>query len=76
MQVRAAVPDEVDRIKANYDGLAYADTQFVVLGDGLHMGWVVCSRVDVAENDLEYWQPAEFAVDREVPILRGEAAGD
>jgi hypothetical protein len=66
MRLRAATSDEVFEIMKSHGGGSNPDTQFVLLGDDLHMGWVVCSRVVVAENTLKYWQPPELTTSREV----------
>jgi hypothetical protein len=60
LHLREATPSEIEDLRRNIERQPVGPTRFIVIGDDLRGGWVICSAVVIAENELDYVNMAEL----------------
>jgi hypothetical protein len=60
LQLRDATQSEIEELLRHLDKPPVPPTRFIVLGEDLYRGWVICGAVAVAENELDYTNMAEL----------------
>jgi len=60
LHLREAAPEEIGELVQNLEAVPSSPRRFIVFGETLRMGWVVCGAFGTAENVLDYYEMPEL----------------